>query len=328
MSGRIAYVVGARPNFIKMLPVIQAMRTQGSTRDIIVHTGQHYDKRMSADILSDLTFPRPDIDLGIGSGSHGEQTGRTLMAFERVLTVEGVDLVVVAGDVNATVACALAAVKLKTPVAHVEAGLRSCDWDMPEEVNRVLTDRMSALLFATSQDAVENLSGEGVPLNRVHLVGNTMIDSLRRLLPHAVARAAWRSFGVTKHSYVLATLHRPSNVDDKERLHGIVDGLARLAGTGVKVVFPMHPRTEAALDESGWLERLRTSGVRCCGPLGYLDFLSIEAAAGAILTDSGGVQGIHRPRRVMFYSEDEHGTTHHHHTRDEYSDRRRPACNP
>ncbi len=290
MSPKVVEVVGARPNFIKMIPVIEALDDHDGVQQLVVHTGQHYDQRMSDDILADLRFPTPDIHLGIGSGTHGEQTGRTIMAFEQVVMAERPDLVVVAGDVTATVACALATVKLGIPIAHVESGLRSHDWSMPEEINRILTDRVSTLLFTHSPEAVDNLAAEGIPTDRVHQVGNTMIDSLRRALPTALARAAWEGFGLEQHSYVLVTLHRPSNVDDLDRLEGIVASLAALATDGVPIVFPVHPRTMGALQRSAGLDRLVTCGVRCCEPLGYVDFLSLEVGAGAILTDSGGIQ--------------------------------------
>jgi len=290
MKPMVIDVVAARPNFVKMVPVIEALNEYDDLRQIIVHTGQHYDKRMSDDVLADLCVPTPDIHLEIGSGTHGQQTGRTLMAFEQVLMDERPDLVVVAGDVNATVACAFAAVKLGIPVAHVESGLRSWDWSMPEEINRIVTDRLSTLLFTHSPEAERNLVAEGIPAERVHYVGNTMIDSLLRALPQALKRAAWERFAVERYSYVLATLHRPSNVDQPDQLRRIVASLAQLAAEGVPIVFPIHPRTVTLLRQSGCFDQLVSAGVRCSEPLGYLDFLSLEAGAGAILTDSGGLQ--------------------------------------
>lgn len=290
MTVTIVDVVAARPNFVKMLPIIDALTDYEDLRQIIVHTGQHYDKRMSENVLTDLCFPTPDIHLGIGSGTHGEQTGRTIMAFEEVLISERPDLVVVAGDVNATVGCALAAVKLGIPIAHIESGLRSWDWSMPEEINRILTDRVSTLLFTHSPEAETNLLADGVAAEKIHYVGNTMIDSLRRALPAARKRAVWEKFGLGQHSYVLVTLHRPSNVDDPEQLNGIVTSLIGLVSNGVPTVFPIHPRTAMMLKQWGTLDLLADAGVHCCEPLGYLDFLSLEAGAGAILTDSGGIQ--------------------------------------
>jgi UDP-N-acetylglucosamine 2-epimerase (non-hydrolysing) len=285
----VVHVVGARPNFVKMAPLIEALDQRGAARQVVVHTGQHYDRKMSEEILSDLGFPVPDHSLGIGSGSHGEQTGKVLIAFERILLQERPRLVVVAGDVNSTLACALAASKLHIPIAHLESGLRSGDWSMPEEVNRVLTDRLSDVLLTHSPEAEGNLAAEGVDTSRVRYVGNTMIDSLRRFEGVARTRATWNAHGVSEHAYMLVTLHRPSNVDEPERLAGIVDGLCRLAAQ-TPIVFPIHPRTRARLAAGGELARLEAAGVRCADPVGYLDFLSLQAGAGIIVTDSGGVQ--------------------------------------
>lgn len=285
----VVFAVGARPNFVKMAPVIEAVGRRGLFRQLVVHTGQHYDERMSAEILDDLAFPKPDRFLGIGSGSHAEQTGFTLIAFERVLLEERPDLVVVSGDVNATLACSLAASKLGVPVAHVESGLRSNDWSMPEEQNRVLTDRLSELLFTHSPEANENLVAEGIAEEKIHYVGNTMIDTLRRLERDARARRGWERLGAEENDYALVTLHRPSNVDQEERLRAVVAALAEL-GRHTKVLFPIHPRTRARLAGGDGLERLERAGVVCLEPLGYLDFLSLESGAGMIVTDSGGLQ--------------------------------------
>jgi UDP-N-acetylglucosamine 2-epimerase (non-hydrolysing) len=285
----VVFAVGARPNFVKMAPVIEAVGRKGLFRQLVVHTGQHYDERMSAEILDDLGFPKPDRFLGIGSGSHGEQTGFTLIAFERVLLEESPSLVVVSGDVNATLACSLAASKLGVPVAHIESGLRSRDWTMPEEQNRVLTDRLSDLLFTHSPEANDNLVAEGISAEKIHYVGNTMIDTLRRLEGEARARRVWASFGADEGDYALVTLHRPSNVDREERLQAVVNALAEL-GRHTRVLFPVHPRTRARLAAHDGLERLAAAGVTCVEPLGYVDFLSLESGAGMIVTDSGGLQ--------------------------------------
>jgi UDP-N-acetylglucosamine 2-epimerase (non-hydrolysing) len=285
----VVFAVGARPNFVKMAPVIEATRRRGHFRQLVVHTGQHYDERLSTEIIDDLGFPKPDRFLGIGSGSHGEQTGFTLVAFERVLLDDPPELVVVSGDVNATLACSLAAAKLGVPVAHIESGLRSGDWSMPEEQNRVLTDRLSDFLFTHSPEANENLVAEGIPADRIHYVGNTMIDTLRRLERDARERRAWAGLGADEGDYALVTLHRPSNVDVEERLRGIVTALAELGGR-MRVVFPIHPRTRARLASGEGLDRLERAGVICLDPLGYLDFLSLQCGAGLIVTDSGGVQ--------------------------------------
>jgi len=286
---KIVHVVGARPNFVKMAPLIDALAGHPWLRQVVVHTGQHYDERLSAEMLSDLGLPQPDRFLGVGSGRQGEQTARALIACESVLLEERPDMLVAGGDVNSTLAAALAAAKLGVPVAHLEAGLRSRDWSMPEEINRVLTDRLSDLLFTHSPEAGPNLRAEGIDPTRVHAVGNTMIDSLRRFEPSARERAAWRRWDVDEGGYVLVTLHRPSNVDRTEQLRAIVGALVALAGR-VPVLFPVHPRTSARLEADGQMEHLRAHGVTCLEPLRYLDFLSLELAARAVVTDSGGVQ--------------------------------------
>jgi UDP-N-acetylglucosamine 2-epimerase (non-hydrolysing) len=285
----VIHAVGTRPNFVKMAPLIDALSRRGVSRQLIVHTGQHYDRKMSDEILEDLGFPPPDCALGVGSGTHGEQTAKVLMAFEQILLGHRPALVVVAGDVNSTLACALAASKLGVPIAHLEAGLRSGDWTMPEEINRVLTDRLSDVLLTHSPEAETNLEREGVDTSRVRYVGNTMIDSLRRFEGKARDRATWRTHGVEEGKYVLVTLHRPSNVDEPHQLSEIVAALIAI-GQRSPIVFPVHPRTRARLSDAGLLARLNTAGVRCIDPVGYLDFLSLQAGAGAIVTDSGGIQ--------------------------------------
>jgi UDP-N-acetylglucosamine 2-epimerase (non-hydrolysing) len=285
----IVHVVGARPNFVKMAPVIEALDRRRVFRQVVVHTGQHYDSKMSDRVLADLDFPDVDIFLGVGSGTHGVQTAKVLSEFEKVLIDVEPDVVCVAGDVNSTLACALAASKLGIAIAHVEAGLRSFDWSMPEEVNRVLTDRLSDILFAHSPEATDNLKAEGICPGKVYNVGNTMIDSLRRAEKRARELQAWESVGMSERSYILVTLHRPSNVDDPARLQAIVGGLVGLA-KHAPVVFPIHPRTRARLAEDGGLASLEEAGVACIEPVPYLEFLSLQAGAGAIVTDSGGVQ--------------------------------------
>ena len=285
----IVQVVAARPNFVKMAPIIDALARRPDVRQCVVHTGQHYDAKMSSEMLSDLGFPEPDVFLGAGAGRHGEQTAKVLAAFEQVLLDEQPDAVVVAGDVNSTLAAALAASKLGIPIAHVESGLRSFDWTMPEEINRILTDRLSDLLLTHSPEAADNLCGEGIHGRRVRLVGNTMIDSLRRFEAAARGRLVWERLGLRERGYVLVTLHRPSNVDSPPQLAGIVSGLSRLARE-CEVVFPIHPRTRARLERDGQLSRLERAGVIAVPPASYLDFLSLELGAGAIVTDSGGIQ--------------------------------------
>jgi UDP-N-acetylglucosamine 2-epimerase (non-hydrolysing) len=288
---QVCFVVGARPNFMKAAPVYRALvELELDLELLLVHTGQHYDAEMSAVFIDELELPKPDIFLGIGSGTHAEQTARALVGVEQVLFEHPPSLVVVAGDVNSTLAAALAASKLQIPVAHIEAGLRSFDETMPEEANRRLTDHLSQVLFAHSEGAATNLRREGIDLGRIHLVGNTMIDSLLRYLPAAIARRPWSSLGVEPDGYALVTLHRPALVDDPELLRRTMNALVRLARR-LPIVFPVHPRTEGRLLEQGLdPESLRENGVGLCSPLGYLDFLALEAKAAVVLTDSGGIQ--------------------------------------
>lgn len=280
----ICFVVGARPNFMKMAPVILEARARGLA-SILVHTGQHYDAQMSAVFFEDLGMPQPDIDLNIGSGSHAEQTARTMVAFEQVCLERKPSLVVVAGDVNSTLACALTASKLHIPVAHVEAGLRSFDPSMPEETNRVLTDHISSLLFTTEPSGNENLSREGISWERIHFVGNSMIDSLRSHLDRALAAKPWDQFGFETGGYGLITLHRPANVDDLPVLSEIGRALRQVSAQ-IPLLFPVHPRTRERIYRSAgdW------EPVRLVEPLGYLEFLGLMARARVVFTDSGGVQ--------------------------------------
>src|SRR5215212_6491033 len=284
----IVHVVGARPNFVKMAPVIEALDRRRLFRQVVVHTGQHYDSKMSESVLADLDFPQVDIFLGVGSGTHGVQTAKVLSEFEKVLLDVHPDVVCVAGDVNSTLACALAASKLGIAIVHLEAGLRSFDWSMPEEVNRVLTDRLADVLLAHSPEAADNLKAEGICPGKVYNVGNTMIDSLRRAEKRARDLRAWETVGMTEREYILVTLHRPSNVDDPARLQAIVGGLVGLAAHS-DVIFPIHPRTRARLAEDGGLAQLEEAGVACIEPVAYMEFMSLQSGAGAIVTDSGGV---------------------------------------
>ena len=255
---------------------------------VLVHTGQHYDDEMSDVFFRELGLPQPDEYLGVGSGSHAEQTAKALVGVEGVLRERRAAMCVVAGDVNSTLAGALAAVKLGVRVAHIEAGLRSFDRTMPEEHNRVLTDHVSDVLLAHSQEAVDNLQREGI-YTGIHLVGNTMIDSLLQHVEAARTRRTWERIGVEPGGYALVTLHRPALVDDPVTLRAVADGLIALAADR-PVVFPVHPRTQASLAASGDDARLRDAGVLLTEPLGYLDFLCLEADAAFVVTDSGGVQ--------------------------------------
>jgi UDP-N-acetylglucosamine 2-epimerase (non-hydrolysing) len=283
---RILYVVGTRPNFVKTAPVIAALRRRlPDGRHTIVHTGQHYDRLMSEVFLEELGVPAPDHMLEVGSGSHAVQTARTMERLEPVLEAERPDLVIVPGDVNSTLAAVLVAVKMGIPVAHIESGLRSFDMTMPEEVNRIVADRFSEYLFLHSEEAVANLRAEGIAEERMHLVGNTMIDTLVALEGRFREAGAARRIGVEPGSYVLVTLHRPALVDGP-RLPEAVAQLAALARE-MPVVFPVHPRTRKMMEGTGAAD---APGLSLIEPLGYLDFLSLLADAGAVLTDSGGIQ--------------------------------------
>ncbi|HET7904687.1 MAG TPA: UDP-N-acetylglucosamine 2-epimerase (non-hydrolyzing) [Candidatus Eisenbacteria bacterium] len=280
-------VVGARPNFMKMAPILDALRAHPAVRPLLVHTGQHYDEAMSRVFFEELGLPTPDRNLEIGSDTHARQTGRIMTAFDALLD-ELVDprMVVVVGDVNSTMACALVAVKRSVPVAHVEAGLRSRDRAMPEEINRLVTDVVSDLLFATSPDAVENLEAEGIERGKIHLVGNPMIDTLKRHLQAARGRRAPERYALPAKGYAVVTLHRPSNVDEPAGLEKILRAI-RGIGSRLPVLFPVHPRTRERMARLGFRE---AAGVTLCEPLGYLDFLGLMDSARFVLTDSGGIQ--------------------------------------
>jgi UDP-N-acetylglucosamine 2-epimerase (non-hydrolysing) len=289
VSARVCFVVGARPNFMKSAPVYRELAALDPSLELVlVHTGQHYDDAMSNVFFRELGLPEPDEHLGVGPGSHAEQTAKALVGVERVLRERDASMCVVAGDVNSTLAGALAAVKLGVAVAHIEAGLRSFDRTMPEEHNRVLTDHVGAVLLAHSQEAVDNLQREGI-YTGIHLVGNTMIDSLLEHVDAARERRTWERLGVEPGGYALVTLHRPSLVDDPGKLRAVADELIALAA-GLPVVFPAHPRTQGRLAAGGDDGRLRDAGVVVTEPLGYLDFLCLEADAAFVVTDSGGVQ--------------------------------------
>jgi UDP-N-acetylglucosamine 2-epimerase (non-hydrolysing) len=280
----IVYVVGARPNVIKMAPVMAELRRRMPTeRHVLVHSGQHYDRMMSDVFLEELELPEPGHQLGVGSASHAVQAARVMERLEPVLLKEAPDLVVVPGDVNSTLAATLVTVKLGIPVAHVESGLRSFDRRMPEEINRIITDQFSDHLFIHSEEAIDNLRREGIPDERMHFVGNTMIDALMTAEQHFRSRVAARRFGLAPGDYLLVTLHRPALVDGP-LLEDAITELERVSH-GLPVLFPVHPRTRKMLGE----RRLEPS-LKLVEPVGYMDFLSLEADAAAVLTDSGGVQ--------------------------------------
>ena len=276
----ILHVVGARPNFVKAAPVLRAIRERG-VRQTLVHTGQHYDGNMSDVFFTQLDIPEPDFNLEVGSGSHASQTAEIMRRFEPVVLERKPDLTLVYGDVNSTVAAALVCSKLLIPVGHVEAGLRSFDRTMPEEINRVVTDRLSDVLFTPSEDGDANLLREGVPKETIHFVGNVMIDSLIRLLP-AARNCPKNGF---PERFALVTLHRPSNVDDFETLRELLNSLAKVS-KDLNIVFPVHPRTRQRITEFG----IDSQNLRLLDPLPYIEFLSLQTRAAVVITDSGGIQ--------------------------------------
>jgi UDP-N-acetylglucosamine 2-epimerase (non-hydrolysing) len=283
---KIVAVVGARPNFMKIAPLMWEIERRPNTSAYLVHTGQHYDRTMSTLFFDQLRIPRPDINLEVGSGSHAVQTAEVMKRFEPILEAERPDAIVVVGDVNSTLACALTAVKMGVPVAHVEAGLRSFDRSMPEEINRLLTDAISQWLFVTEQSGVINLKREGMAENRIFFVGNVMIDTLLFCRQRSEESSILETLGVAGRDYAVLTLHRPSNVDDPCVLDGLLTAVDRLQRE-VPVVFPVHPRTRKALNGrvNGSMPDLLLTD-----PLGYLDFLKLVAHARLVLTDSGGLQ--------------------------------------
>jgi len=285
---KLLHVVGARPNFMKVAPLVAQLKADTRFCQAIVNTGQHYDHSMAGTFVQELDIPEPLYNLGVGSASHAVQTARVMMAFEEVCLKEKPDLVVVVGDVNSTLAATLVASKLLIPVAHVEAGLRSFDRTMPEEINRIVTDRLSDLLLTPSEDANANLLREGIPAERIHLVGNIMIDSLLRSLPSAGFDRVNTRFQVQPKQYAVVTLHRPSNVDVRETFRSILEAL-RIVGATFPVIFPVHPRTRSRIQHDAQLMSL-AEGLELTEPLGYLDFLALVAHAAVVLTDSGGLQ--------------------------------------
>lgn len=282
MFGPIVHVLGARPNFVKAAPVIDALR---GTEQAVIHTGQHYDERMSQIFFRDLGLPEPDVNLEVGSGSHATQTAALMVGLEREFIERSPALVIVYGDVNSTIAAALVAAKLQIPVAHVEAGLRSFDMTMPEEVNRRLTDQLSDLCLVTSPEAIGHLADEGVPVERVHLVGNPMIDTLLKNLPKFDTEAVRAEYGLPDR-YVLATMHRPANVDDPQTAGQLVARLHEIADLA-PVVLPLHPRGRKVLLAAGLDDH---ADLHVMEPLGYIEFIAAVRGAAAVVTDSGGLQ--------------------------------------
>ncbi|MBI1935168.1 UDP-N-acetylglucosamine 2-epimerase (non-hydrolyzing) [Candidatus Woesearchaeota archaeon] len=287
---KIASVVGTRPNFIKISPLVNEIKRHRDVKHILIHTGQHYDKQMSKSFFDELGIPKPDINLGVGSAHDAVQTARIILELEKVLSREKPDLVIVVGDVNSTFAAAITAKKCGIPVAHVESGLRSFDMGMPEEINRILTDHISDFLFTTEESGNENLLKEGVDKRKIFFVGNVMIDTLLHHRKKAEKSAILSKLRLKKNEYFVLTLHRPSNVDDQkslERTLGILEPLLQK----IKIVFPVHPRTLKSLKRYNLLSRISSKkNMVLTGPLGYLDFLHLMANAKLVITDSGGIQ--------------------------------------
>jgi len=283
----IHHVIGARPNFMKVAPVHLALASRSGSTQAIVHTGQHYDASMSDIFFDQLRIPKPDFNLGVGSASHARQTAEVMMRLESVFLDARPDLVLVYGDVNSTVAAALVCSKLLIPIGHVEAGLRSFDRTMPEEINRILTDRVADYLFTPSIDGNENLVREGIPKEKIHLVGNVMIDTLVRLLPLADGDGVCRQLALADKAYVLVTLHRPSNVDDSKELLKTLDVLNEIT-SDIDIIFPVHPRTRQMMQDMG--ERKFSDRFHFIDPVGYIEFLGLQRNATLVITDSGGIQ--------------------------------------
>jgi len=281
-------IAAARPNFMKIGPLWRALAGAPDFMPVLVHTGQHYDTNMSAAILAELGLPAPDFHLGIGSGSHAEQTGKVMIGYEKVALDHRPNWIVVAGDVNSTLACALVGAKLGIPTAHLEAGLRSRDRTMPEEINRLATDVLCDVLWTPSPDADENLRKEGIPLDRITRVGNIMLDSFEMLRPQIEAAATVERLGLGK-DYAVVTLHRPSNVDEPEKLSALVEALIRIRDR-LPIVFPVHPRTRARLSDQRFDQRLAAADIRLVDPLSYVEFMNLVLGATVAITDSGGIQ--------------------------------------
>ncbi|HYG34976.1 MAG TPA: UDP-N-acetylglucosamine 2-epimerase (non-hydrolyzing), partial [Clostridia bacterium] len=285
---KIAFLAGARPNYMKVFPVWKAVAAeQLPLQPILIHTGQHYDELMSGVFFRDFEMEKPTHFLGVGSGPHGLQTAKVIIALEELFKADRPDILVVVGDVNSTMAGALVATKMGIPVVHVESGLRSFDRTMPEEINRIVTDSISDLLLTSCRDADAQLLREGIPASKIRFVGNVMIDSLVTLLPKAEASRKSRELGVEGRPFILVTLHRPSNVDDPARLKLLIENLDEL-GRQTPIVFPVHPRTRKMMEQSGLFAAAR--GLTLTDPLSYLDFMGLEARAALVITDSGGVQ--------------------------------------
>lgn len=289
MNLKVDLIAAARPNFMKVAPLFHALSRESWCSPRIVHTGQHYDPNMSSAFFRDLGMPEPHLSLGVGSGSHAEQLGGVMIAYERAIADAPPDWIIVVGDVNSTAACALVGTKLWVPVVHLEAGLRSGDRRMPEEINRLVTDAIADVLWTPSPDADENLLREGVDVAKIDRVGNIMIDSYELMRSRIEQAPTRRTMGFEDKRYGVVTLHRPSNVDHRETLGQLVDGLVQLSSM-LPIVFPMHPRTRRMLEEFSLLPRLVASDVRLCEPLPYIEFMNLVSGCALAITDSGGIQ--------------------------------------
>ncbi|MBX2829868.1 MAG: UDP-N-acetylglucosamine 2-epimerase (non-hydrolyzing) [Rhodospirillales bacterium] len=286
---KLHLVVGARPNFMKVAPLWHELKKATEIVPVLIHTGQHYSENMSQAILNDLNLPEPDFHLGVGGGSHAQQTARIMLAYENVCGISPPDCLLVVGDVNSTLATALVAKKMNVPVVHLEAGLRSFDRSMPEEINRLVTDAISDLLLTPSPDADENLFNEGVAKSKVVRIGNIMIDSFEMLRNKIDSAQIYLEYGLREGDYCVVTLHRPSNVDDHSKLEAIVQSLEKLSNK-YKICFPVHPRTGKVLEEFGYNSRLIDSGIKLIEPMSYIKFMSLVKSCRFIITDSGGIQ--------------------------------------
>ena len=287
---KILNIVGARPNFMKIAPIHREMQKYPIIKSLLIHTGQHYDDKMSKLFFQDLELPEPDVYLGVGSGTHTAQTARIMLEFEKVMDQEKPDLVLVVGDVNSTAACSLVAAKMQTKIAHVEAGLRSFDRSMPEEINRIITDSLSDYLFVTEASGVRNLRNEGISESKIFFTGNVMIDSLIHLMQKADRSTILSDLNIDGHPYALITLHRPSNVDSEENLSRLFSLFFELSDQ-LRVVFPAHPRTKKMLDKFGLSEKIKqNNNFSILDPIGYIDFMRMLKNATLVLTDSGGIQ--------------------------------------
>ena len=290
MTRTFHLIAAARPNFMKIAPVYHALKAADWCEPVIIHTGQHYDANMSDSFFEDLGLPTPDYNLEVGSGTHAQQTSAVMIAYEKILMDTPPDAAIVVGDVNSTIACTLAAKKLCLTVAHLEAGLRSRDWDMPEEINRIVTDSISDILWTPSPDGDENLLAEGVAKERITRVGNVMLDSYELMRPRIEAEAPRKNFGLDAKGYGIVTLHRPSNVDRKETLAPLV-GALKTAAARIPLLFPLHPRTRKNLETHGLLDDfLSAAGVHVSEPINYIRFMGLVREAALVITDSGGIQ--------------------------------------